>query len=379
MTNPKLIALYLPQFHPIPENDAWWGEGFTEWTNVRKAKPLFEGHYQPRVPADLGYYDLRDASVREAQAEMARQAGVAAFCYYHYWFGGKELLERPFDEVLVSGKPDFPFCLCWANHTWSSATWQAQGRESQVLMEQVYPGEADDVAHFERLLPAFKDERYYKIDGRLVFVVYDVWAKHIPAFLKTWRRLAQEHGLPGFYFVGICDSTLTFDPDTKKRQMPDVDSSASLFQKVLDKGFDAVNSYGKRRGEMLSMGKYRSLLASVLSNYHLNWMPVRYSYPETVHGFFAPEDSWENVFPTVMPQWDRTARKPNGKDIYVKADPAAFETHLREAVSRVEHKDEAHQVIFLKSWNEWGEGNYVEPDSKYGHGWLEAIKNVLKN
>lgn len=346
---------------------------------MRKAKPLFEGHYQPRVPADLGYYDLRDASVREAQAEMARQAGVAAFCYYHYWFGGKELLERPFDEVLESGKPDFPFCLCWANHTWSSATWQAQGRESQVLMEQVYPGEADDVAHFERLLPAFKDERYYKIDGRLVFVVYDVWAKHIPAFLKTWRRLAQEHGLPGFYFVGICDSTLTFDPDTKKRQMPDVDSSASLFQKVLDKGFDAVNSYGKRRGEMLSMGKYRSLLASVLSNYHLNWMPVRYSYPETVHGFFAPEDSWENVFPTVMPQWDRTARKPNGKDIYVKADPAAFETHLREAVSRVEHKDEAHQVIFLKSWNEWGEGNYVEPDNKYGHGWLEAIKNVLKN
>ena len=158
-TTPRLIAYYLPQYHPIPENDGWWGRGFTEWTNVAKARPLFRGHYQPHIPADLGFYDLRLPEVRQAQAELARQAGIEGFCYWHYWFAGKRLLERPFNEVLASGKPDFPFCLAWANATWTGIWYDAPDR---ILMEQTYPGQDDHKAHFNALLPAFLDERYIR-------------------------------------------------------------------------------------------------------------------------------------------------------------------------------------------------------------------------
>lgn len=206
---PRLIALYLPQYHPTPENDEWWGPGFTEWTNVVRAKPLFRGHEQPRIPADLGFYDLRLPEVREQQAELARQAGIEGFCYYHYWFGhGRQLLERPFNEVVASGKPDYPFCLCWANHTWSNKTWKRESafRENSVLMEQTYPGKADDVEHFNALLPAFRDKRYMTIDGRLIFVIYNPYDfRNVTEFMATWRELALQHGLPGFFFVGMTD------------------------------------------------------------------------------------------------------------------------------------------------------------------------------
>ena len=175
MSNSKarVIAYYLPQFHPIPENDQWWGKGFTEWTNVARARPLFRGHYQPRVPADLGFYDLRLPEVREAQAEMARAAGIEGFCYWHYWFGnGKRLLERPFNEVLHSGKPDFGFCLAWANHSWSNKTWENSGAKPRILMEQCYGGVEDNRAHFNAVLPAFHDKRYIRVDGKPLFVVY---------------------------------------------------------------------------------------------------------------------------------------------------------------------------------------------------------------
>ena len=157
MSTPRIIALYLPQFHPIPENDKWWGPGFTEWTNVVKARPLFKGHVQPKLPADLGFYDLRLPETREAQAKLAREAGIEGFCYYHYWFGGKQLLERPFNEVVASGKPDFPFCLCWANHSWSNKTWNRKSnlKSNSMLIEQTYPGEEDDRAHFMALFHPF--------------------------------------------------------------------------------------------------------------------------------------------------------------------------------------------------------------------------------
>ena len=250
----RIIALYLPQFHPIPENNHWWGPGFTEWTNVASAKPLFRGHTQPRIPADLGFYDLRLPEVREQQAAMAREAGVECFCYYHYWFGGKELLERPFNEVVESGKPDFPFCLCWANHTWSNKTWERKSamQHNSVLMEQTYPGEKDDVAHFYSLLPAFKDKRYMTVDGKLIFAIYDPYGfKSVSQFMETWCKLAVENGLPGFHFIGMTPSTLTFritKDGGRQRAMPNLESSAEIYQGILDMGFDAVNSLGKRRG-----------------------------------------------------------------------------------------------------------------------------------
>lgn len=378
----RIIALYLPQFHPIPENDLWWGPGFTEWTNVAKAKPLFRGHVQPRIPADLGFYDLRLSETREAQAKLAKEAGIEAFCYYHYWFGGKQLLERPFNEVLSSGNPDFPFCLCWANHSWSNKTWNRKSslQENSMLMEQVYLGEEEDTAHFMSLLSAFQDKRYVRIDGKPVFVLYEpIHHPRVRQWIQTWRTLAKENGLPGLYLIGMTPSTLTIKVDEQgnsSRVMPNLESSAEVYQSILDMGFDAVNSLGKRRGEMLATGRIKELAKTILRRIGI---PIgqRYDYAKTVSGYFAPEDKWENVFPTILPQWDRTPRMASYDGVYVGATPAKFEKHINDAIELVKDKSTEHKVIFLKSWNEWGEGNYVEPDQEFGHGWLDAIKNAL--
>ena len=384
MNKARIIALYLPQFHPIPENDKWWGPGFTEWTNVAKAKPLFRGHNQPRIPADLGFYDLRLPEVREQQAAMAREAGVEGFCYYHYWFSGKELLERPFNEVVTSGKPDFPFCLCWANHTWSNKTWNRKSamQKNSVLMEQTYPGEEDDVAHFYSLLPAFKDKRYMTVDGKLIFAIYDPYGfKNVSRFMETWRKLAVENGLPGFHFIGMTPSTLTFritKDGGRQRAMPNLESSAEIYQGILDMGFDAVNSLGKRRGEMLYEGKWKNLLKTALRYVGIPTGSIRYDYAKTVRNYFVKEDKWENVYPTVMPQWDRSPRVSAYDGVYVNATPEKFEQHIRHAMDFLADKRPEHQILFLKSWNEWGEGNYVEPDQKYGYGFLDAIRNCVQ-
>ena len=380
----RIIALYLPQFHPIPENDKWWGPGFTEWTNVVKAKPLFKGHVQPKIPSDLGFYDLRLPETREAQAQLAREAGIEGFCYYHYWFGGKELLERPFKEVLASGKPDFPFCLCWANHSWSNKTWNRKSnlQSNSMLIEQTYPGEEDDREHFLSLLPAFKDPRYIKVDGKPIFFLYNPWTHpRVKEWISLWRQMAEENGLDGIYLVAMCDSTLSFKLNadgSRSMTMPNLESSADLFQSVLDMGFDAVNSFGRRRGEMLSRGKYNDLMKTLLRKVG---MPVGayYDYAKTVKGFFAPEDKWENVIPTVMSNWDRSPRAAMLDGVYVGATPQAFRAHLEQAYSMIKNKKKEHQMLVLKSWNEWGEGNYVEPDQEFGHGYLQAIHDFVEH
>lgn len=384
MNKARIIALYLPQFHPIPENDRWWGPGFTEWTNVAKSKPLFRGHVQPRIPADLGFYDLRLAEIREQQAILAREAGIEGFCYYHYWFGGgRQLLERPFNEVVASGKPDFPFCICWANHTWSNKTWNRKSAMQQdtVLMEQTYPGTEDDIAHFNSLLPAFRDSRYMTVDGKLIFVIYDpLKFINIERFIETWRKLAEKNGLPGFHFVGMTPSTLTFRvaaDGSRQRVMPNLKSSAKIFKDVLDLGFDSVNSFGKRRGEMLYEGKWKNLAKTILRHIGLPTGSIRYDYERTVRNYFAPEDSWENVYPTILPQWDRTPRVSSWDGVYVNATPEKFEQHIRQALDLIKNKEPEHRILFLKSWNEWGEGNYVEPDLQWGHGFLDAIHRAV--
>ena len=380
----RVIAFYLPQFHPIPENDLWWGKGFTEWTNVAKAKPLFKNHYQPRIPADLGFYDLRIPEVRQAQAELAREAGIEGFCYYHYWFGnGKRLLERPFQEVLRSNKPDFPFCLCWANHSWSNRTWEKSNlfEHNSLLMEQQYLGENDYTEHFYSILDAFKDERYIKIDEKPIFLIYDVYAfEEISFFIKKWRELAKLNGLKDIYFIGMTNSTLSFRFNSKGQKvnvLPNLVSSSEVYNYVLNLGFDAVNSFGKRRGEMLYSGKYADLVKKILTRIGLNFVTNKFDYEKTVRGYFVSEDKWENVFPTILPQWDRSARVGKADGVYVNSQPEKFKIHVENALKYVLDKEPEHRVIFLKSWNVWAEGNYIEPDLRYGKKYIEVLNECL--
>lgn len=382
----RVIAYYLPQFHPVKENDRFWGKGFTEWTNVAKAKPLFRGHYQPRIPADLGFYDLRLPEVREQQAELAREAGIEGFCYWHYWFGnGKMLLQRPFEEVLSSGKPDFPFCLCWANHSWSTKTWDKDSSKSKntIIAEQLYPGDEDYIAHFNYCLPAFKDHRYITIEGKPVFGIYEPFflpdAKH---FMNIWRELAIENGLKGIYFYAITRSANfnRFNEEGKIiRVMPNLKSSKDDYDSMLNQGYDGLNSIGQVRAEMSYYNKYINLAILGLRKYLPFYPTTRFNYPKLVKNMFCPEDAWDNIFPTVYPQWDRSPRAGNADGVWINSTPENFEKHMRDAYNIVKEKDMDHRIIFLRSWNEWAEGNYVEPDLKYGHGFLGAIKNVIKD
>lgn len=376
----RIIAYYLPQFHPIPENDDAWGKGFTEWTNVAQARPLFRGHYQPRIPADLGFYDLRLPETREQQAQMAREAGIEGFCYYHYWMGGgKQLLQRPFEEVLQSGKPDFPFCLAWANHEWTTRTWQ-NGGKVKMIAPMLYPGDDDYTAHFNYVLPALRDKRYITVDGNPIFSIYDPYRfADVAHFIELWRELADKAGLPGIHFSAMISSTTTVKrtvDGSRQRVIPNLESSAEVYNDILTLGFDSITSYGKSRAEMIYMGKYRRNISKLLHKY-LPLPTLKYNYPKVVLHFFAPEDKWENVFPTILPQWDRTPRAGNNEGIYVNATPENFLKHIEDALQVIKEKQPEHQLLFLKSWNEWGEGNYVEPDQKYGHGYLNALQKAL--
>ena len=375
---PRIIGLYLPQYHPIPENDEWWGKGFTEWTNVAKARPLFRGHYQPRIPADLGFYDLRLPEVRERQAQLAREAGLEGFCYYHYWFGnGRQLLERPFNEVLASGKPDFPFCLCWANHDWTSKTWQKGNnfRRDSMIMKMEYSKE-DYVRHFNYVLPAFRDPRYITVDGKPLFAV---WAPHhIPdarEFIDLWQQLARENGLPGIHFVGHTDNAGKGLPG-QTADYYSTDKAKEYYQAVLDLGFDAVMSSGYRRAVALLQGKTR-MLWRMLSGKTFAPTYSKMDYSRLMANYYVPEDAGENIYPTLLPQWDRTPRAGKNSEIVVDSTPDRFQETVETAIELIRQKEPEHQLLFLKAWNEWGEGDYVEPDQKFGHGWLQAIRNAI--
>ena len=377
---PRIIGLYLPQYHPIPENNEWWGPGFTEWTNVAKAKPLFKGHYQPRIPADLGFYDLRLPEVREQQATLAREAGLEGFCYYHYWFGnGKQLLERPFNEVLASGKPDFPFCLCWANHDWTNKTWIKGNsmRKDSMIMKMEYSQE-DYVLHFRHLLPAFHDPRYIRVDGKPLFAVWE--PRKIPEcswFIDTWQKLARENGLEGIHFVGYTQNSSGQSTKDGHISLWNANQSAERYQEVLDLGFDAVMSAGLGRAQTICNGKLRKALFYLANK---TFLPVsfRTDYERVMRYYYVKEDGWENVYPTLLPQWDRTPRAGIKTDPLVDSTPEKFQRSVEEALQIVKSKQPNHQILFLKAWNEWGEGNYVEPDLKFGHGYIQAIRNAVE-
>ena len=358
---PRLISFYLPQYHPIPENDEWWGKGFTEWTNVAKAKPLFRGHYQPHLPADLGFYDLRLLEVREKQAELAREAGIEGFCYWHYWFGGKQLLERPFNEVLASRKPDFPFCLAWANESWTGI-WH--GTPNRVLMEQTYPGEEDHIAHFNSLLPAFLDHRYITVDGKPLFVIYKPKYLPFPAeTLNLWQELAFNAGLKGLYIVGVINDVqegkkyknLGFNAFTLSR-LP-WSTKRSVAFKLLSKVF----------GKQKSICLYQKLFQKPFQYYDFNRAPSDLVYEEDLEYIY---------YPCVVPNWDNTPRSGLNGYVGINSSPALFKEQIVKATQRVDGYENEHRIIFIKSWNEWAEGNHLEPDQRFGHAYLQAIKDA---
>ena len=357
--NIRIIAFYLPQFHPIPENDQWWGKGFTEWTNVGKAKPLFKGHYQPKVPADLGYYDLRMPEVREEQAQMAKEAGIEGFCYWHYWFGnGRRLLERPFNEVLASGKPDFPFCLCWANHSWEDKLFNKDGSK-RILIAQDYPGEDDFVNHFYSLLPAFKDHRYIRVDGKPLFMIYaPMDVPNVSVFIRLWNRLAKENGLNGMNFVAHT-------------------SNEKEIKSFMDTGFDGVN--------IVRLFHFFRKEFSFIELCYMKVMRILFGkgrivpYRRASKFFIGEEDAQDYCYPTIIPNWDHSPRSGRTGHILVNSTPQLFYEHVETALNIVKQKNEQHKILFLKSWNEWAEGNYMEPDLKHGKEYLEALKRALDN
>ncbi len=354
----RLIALYLPQYHPIPENDAWWGAGFTEWTNTAKAKPMFPGHYQPHLPSDLGFYDLRCPESRKDQAELARASGIEGFCYWHYWFGGKRLLERPFNEVLTSGEPDFPFCLAWANESWSGI-WH--GTPNRVLMEQTYPGREDHENHFEYLLKAFSDPRYITVDGKPLFLVYR--PNHLPDAKQVtdlWREMAIKAGLKGLYLVACLHSEPTWKPETLGFDAATLANQVKIMEIPPRSVFDKwkrqfINWYRTKRGWPVKTYRYEDALPYLVQQ--------------------PPPDS--EIYPTVVPNWDNTPRSGLRGFVLHGSTPELWRRHLRDGIDVVQDYSPEHRLVFVKSWNEWAEGNHLEPDMKYGHAYLDVVRQEM--
>jgi lipopolysaccharide biosynthesis protein len=352
----RLIAFYLPQFHPIPENNRWWGPGFTEWTNVAKARPLFPGHYQPHIPADLGFYDLRLPETRAAQAALAREYGVAGFCYWHYWFDGKRLLERPFNEVLASGEPDFPFCLAWANEPWSRR-WH--GRPEDVLQPQHYGGPESDRAHIRWLLGAFQDRRYLLVEGKPLFLVYRPEELPEPrCTTEVWREEATRAGLPGLHLVAIeSHFNRGWDPIAAGFD------AGLLFQPRFDLQAPYYNGFHKLKRV------WRRLRKEPVLYY--------YDYQEIWPLLAQPDPAPHRRYESVCPGWDNTARRGEGARIFHNSTPAAYKAWLCQAIERAQQQPAEHRLVFINAWNEWAEGNHLEPDLRFGHGYLEATREAL--
>lgn len=358
--NIRAIAFYLPQFYPTPENDEWWAPGFTEWTNVARAKPQFRGHYQPRIPGELSFYDLRLPSVRERQAELAREAGIEGFCYWHYWFGnGKRLLSEVFKDVVEKGKPDFPFCLCWANHSWYQKTWDPS-KPDKLLMEQTYPGIDDYVAHFNEMLPAFRDNRYIKVNGKLLFGIFDSDSiPNVRVFVDTWNGLAKDNGLGGFHFFALVQGEKRLEHLQK-----------NCFDSIVyDAYADCLN---KNRN-----GFYNKTVMRVWRKFFS--LPIIIDYEEYMTesiSRFTKNKSW---IPCIDPDFDHTPRSGSRSALLYKSTPQKWGELVRQTRNHIINGGSCEKLMFIKSWNEWGEGNYLEPDMRYGNAYIEETAKALQD
>ncbi len=337
----EVVAFYLPQFHPIAENDEFWGPGFTEWTNVAAARPLYRGHRQPLLPADLGFYDLRVPEIRAAQADLARAYGVTAFCYWHYWFAGRRVLDQVHGEVMRTGEPDLPFCLGWGNQSWTGV-WH--GAPERVLIEQTYPGADDHRRHFDALLEAFTDPRYLRVDGRPVFYVQEPdGIPDVERWVGLWQRLADDAGLGGLFLVG------EYHGGPWEPQHHGFDGSVAI--RLPPPGGERGRRRSRRGPNVVSYAAAHPTLTSLEDDEH---------------------------FPCVVPRWDNTPRSARRGLVLEGSSPALFREHVELAVGKAREAVPGRRIVWVKSWNEWAEGNTLEPDYEFGHGYLEALRDGLR-
>jgi len=331
--------------YPIPEDDGWVGKGFTDWMNLFKAALQFMEHYQPHIPADVGFYDLRLSEVRNAQADLAREYGIYGFCYYHYWFMGKCLLERPFEEVLKTREPEFPFCLCWANESWTRS-WD--GRSGEILILQEY-SEMDDLQHIHWLAQAFRDERYIRIGGKPLMLVYR--ANQLPNPERTsqiWREEAKRLGIGDIYLCAV-------------ESFPDEHADPAKI------GFDAAVEFQPDWTRLVQPLRSRAFRDHLV-----------YRYEDVVNWMLKKEDPGYKRFRCVTPSWDNSPRRKKNAVIFIDSAPELYERWLAEVIKKSLNNPPEEKVIFINAWNEWGEGNHLEPDLRFGRGYLEATRRALE-
>lgn len=356
MSQVKVLAINLPQFHPFPENDNWWGKGFTEWTNVVGAKPLFKGHNQPQLPADNGFYDLRLPESREIQAKMAADYNIDGFCYYHYWFGGTRLMKEPIDQILESQNPDFPFCYFWANESWSRR-WM--GEEKDVLIAQSY-SESDDYEHANWLVKSFKDKRYITVGGRPLFLIYKPFdLPHPQKTFSIFEEVCAENNIPKPFFVASNSHNIEINP--------------------MEIGFDAAIHFQTRHtvlSEFWIDGFTIKRFARNILKGVLNPTLKLYSYKKYKQAIKKFKITYDG-FPCVLVGFDNTARRGKKAIILDGQNVADFKESLMEAKQIAEKMPQNQQIVFINAWNEWAEGNHLEPCSTFGHSFLQAVKDVF--
>lgn len=355
----KVIAFYLPQFYPFKENDEWWGKGYTEWISVARARKIFPGHEQPKLPGELGFYDLRFTGTREAQTKLAKEHGVDGFCYYYYRMSkGNNLMDAVLKDVLASKEPDFPFMLCWANHSWLAKSWNSQDKStvSKLLMEQKY-GDINDISdYFYEVLPYFQDPRYIKEDNCPIFVIYKpLDVPNIELYIEIWNKLAKKHGFNGIKIFAYTEES-KFETD-----------------KLLAKGFTQIISCRMYAVMHNHNQIWRYINAGIRKIFKL---PKILTYQSVIQEMVSEETIYENIIPTIMPNWDHSPRSGRYGLIWIKSTPKLFKRHIQMVFERIKNKQ--NKWVFIKSWNEWGEGNYLEPDRKWQDAYLKTLLETRK-
>ena len=369
----KIIAFYLPQYHAIPENDEWWGKGFTEWTNVKKAKPVIKGQIQPKIPLDNNYYCLLDDKVKEWQTEIAKKSGVYGFCYYHYWFNGKMLLEKPAEQMLQNKNIDMPFCFSWANEPWSRS-WK--GDFKNVLMEQNYGTKDDWKRHFEYLLPFFQDERYIKELGKPMFIIYkpDIMPKCYE-MLKYWNELAIEAGFPGMFFG--CQFPTAFRNSDNEKKFDFVIEFEPLYTRTEEQNFINIStSKGKWKLAWHNFPLFLDICFKKICNKKFG-KPIIYDYEKTCEQIVSRDPYFSNAVPGMFTSWDKTPRNGNKATIYKGSTPKSVGKYLKKQMDRACNVYKT-EYLFITAWNEWGEGAYLEPDQENGYEYLEALRKAIE-